>query len=102
MLFNEARLETGVLDGGISAVTALPMMLSAWTNGAIESIGKEKLDETDCYVIEFITYTGEQKNSWQLWVDQNTFSPVYGEMTAGGIATVRCRFTGFTLTGEAG
>ena len=97
MLFNDTRLETGALSGGISAVTALPMMLSAWSNGVIEYVGTDTLDGIDCYVIEFKTYSGEQETTWQLWLDQAASTPLYGEISIDNTATVRCRFSGFTL-----
>lgn len=97
MLFEQARLETGTLDGGLSAVTALPMMLSAWVDGSISAIGKDTLDETDCYVIELLTYPGDEPLGWQLWLSQDSLLPLYAEVAADETVTVRCRFADFHM-----
>ena len=99
LLFSQTRLETGTLtSNGLTPVTAIPMMLSAWKNGYVYSIGNEEVDEVGCLFLSIKTMDGDEDLSYNLWVGEESFIPRKAEIIYQGNTVIGCQFSRFEVT----
>lgn len=99
LLFSQTRLETGTItSNGLTPVTAIPMMLSAWKDGYVYSIGNEKLDDVDCLLLNIKMMDGDEDLSYNLWVGAESFIPCKAEIIYQGNSVISCQFSRFEVT----
>jgi hypothetical protein len=95
LIYDGARLDTGALTrGGLSPAGALPMLISQWQGGSIESVGRETLGGTDTVTI---TTAICDSVSQKTWFDAATRLPVRAEISDGGKMVVACVFNNVVI-----
>ncbi len=87
-------LDTGALPGtGLSPVDVLPTMLKTWSEGYLDSAGKESLDGRDVLHFVFTSTVSEVSIEQHVWVEQESFTPVRAEMMADGTRVLSVLFS---------
>jgi len=89
--FDGVELNTGPLtEDGLTPVSALPVIVTAWKQGYITEAYYEKLDDVQTVVLatslsDTVTHT--------TWFDAGTYQPVKSEIASDGYAVIQCRYT---------
>jgi len=95
LVFDGARLDTGALTrGGLSPVGALPVLISQWQSGSIESVGRETLNGVDTVTIVTVI---DESASQKTWFDARTHLPIRAEISENGRMVVRCLFNNVVI-----
>lgn len=79
--------------GEISPLAAMPMILSALTEGYVDLLWNEKEEETPLAAVEIYV---DENSSLRLWFERENFTLLQGELVSGGRAVVKCKISDFT------
>lgn len=87
--YDGAILDTGLLDGGLSPMQAVPLLLSEWQSGYITDCYFETFGDTESLAVSTqITDSETQK----VWFDVETHLPVRAEIFSEGSMVISCDF----------
>lgn len=96
--FDGVILETGPLPGtGLTPVDALPVMLKAWGEGYVSSVGHEKIDGVECVLIVCKSTVSGVETEYRSWFDAEDYKPVKAEVMADGVRVIECEFEKFSF-----
>ncbi|MCD7844304.1 MAG: hypothetical protein LUG57_00285 [Oscillospiraceae bacterium] len=90
--YENVLLGAGAVDEeGLTPVSAIPVMLNAMASGYTELLWWE-----GDYIVARL-YVGEQ-SVLTLWLDQDSLTPVSGEIATAGETVIACSFTKWAIT----
>jgi hypothetical protein len=91
LLFDGVVLETGSsLDGSLSPVSALPMLMDGLTEGYVKTTGRQKRDGEELLVTELEMADASRIAIWQ---KQNSMEPVFATIRSGESVDITISFT---------
>ena len=98
VVFDDVALETGPLSkSGLTPVSALPSMVSAWKSGYITETDIEKSGDTECVAVTLKIIGEEDEVLQRVWFRTDTYEPVRGEILVDGAAVIKCEFKHFAF-----
>lgn len=102
--YDDLTLDTGELTkSGLSPMEALPALLQSWRSGAVTSIGREKLGETETLFLRCdASGNGEETVGHLLWLEEESGRPVQMEIVADGRTAFYCTVDSFDFIEKEG
>ncbi|MDR0445936.1 MAG: hypothetical protein LBH17_02720 [Oscillospiraceae bacterium] len=89
LIFDGAALDTGPLGDGLSPVGIIPLLISEWKTGFVDTLTPERLDGR---AVLAMTSSLTEKAAQTTWFDEATGLPVRAEAIADGRAALTIEF----------
>ncbi len=91
--FDGARLETGALnESGFSPFSALPALITAWTNGNFAEASGTRIYDTDATLLISRISDGDIPIEYRTWFSKDETIPLYAEIFSDGERIIQCEF----------
>lgn len=91
--FDGARLEFGSLDeSGLSPFSALPKLITVWTNGNFEECTSTRIYNRDAYMLISRISDGGTDEEYRSWFSKDNLTPLYAEIFSDGERVIQCEF----------
>ena len=91
--FDGARLEFGSLDeSGLSPFSALPNLITVWTNGSFSECTSTRIYNHDAYMLITRMSDGSTDAEYRSWFSKDNLAPLYAEIFSDGERIIQCEF----------